>query len=93
MTLNQLICCAAAVYPDAFVLEYWNMQKQHPRRNRLGGDTLAEFIAVELADTYDEEADDAEQIASAVRAMQSAADDLSAVAHALSNLAVERMAA
>lgn len=93
MTLNALVCRAASVYPEAYVLQYWNTDKQQPKRNRTGGDTLAQFIAQELADTYDEDASDNEQIAAAVKAMQSAADDLQAVACALSNLAVEGMAA
>jgi len=47
MTLNALVCRAASVYPEAFVLQYWNMDKQQPKRNRTGGDTLAQFIAQE----------------------------------------------
>lgn len=87
MTLNQLVCSAASVYPDAFVLEYWSMERSEPRENREGGDTLAQFIAHEIHDTYDADASDAEQIAMAVKAMQTAANDLQRVADALSNLA------
>jgi hypothetical protein len=54
---------------------------------------LAQFVAHELAETYDGDASDNQQIATAVKAMQSAADDLQAVACALSNLAVEGLAA
>ena len=93
MTLNQLICRAASVYPDAYVLEYWDMEKSAPRRNRNGGDTLAEFIARELHDTYNADARDGEQIATAVKVMLMAADDLQKVTQALSDLTVERMAA
>ncbi len=93
MTLNQLVCRAASVYPEAFVLQYWDLEKQAPKRNRHGGDTLAQFIAQELADTFDEEADDGTQIATAVKAMQSATDDMARVAGALSDMAVERLAA
>lgn len=93
MTLNQLVCRAASVYPDAYVLQYWDMDKQAPKPNPSGGDTLAYFIAQELADTYDADADDGTQIATAVKAMQTVADDLAMVAHALSDLAVERLAA
>ena len=92
MTLNQIICRAASVYPDGFILEYWDMQESQPRDNVTGGDTLAEFVARELNDTFDPEADEATQIATAVRAMQTAADDLQAVAHSLSDLAVRRAA-
>ena len=93
MTLNQLVGRAAAVYPDGQVMEYWDTKKERPRHNRKGGDTLAQFIAFELADTYDPDADDGTQIATAVKAMQTAADDLQTVAQALSDLAVERLAA
>lgn len=93
MMLNQLVCRAASVYPDAFVLQYWDMATQAPKRNPEGGDTLAQFIAQELADTYDADASDGDQIAAAVKAMQSAADDLALVAQALSDLGAERMAA
>ena len=36
------------------------MDKQEPKVNRLGGDTLAQFIAFELAETYDADASDGE---------------------------------
>jgi hypothetical protein len=93
MTLNQLICRAASTYSDAMILEYWDLEHEQPRKNPDGGDTLAQFIAFELAETFDPDADDGTQIATAVKAMQRAADELGAVAHALSDLAVERMAA
>ena len=93
MTLNQLVCRAASVYPDEQVLECWDSRKERPRYNPKGGDTLAQFIAQELAETYDPEADDGAQIATAVKAMQTAAADLLAVAHALGGLADERVAA
>ena len=93
MTLNQLICRAASVYPEAYVLEYWDAEAQEPKENPVGGDTLARFIAIELADTFDEEADDDKQIAEAVRVMQSAADDLTAIVQALRGLETERKAA
>ena len=93
MTLNQLVCRAASVYPDTFVLQYWDMAKQRPKRNRHGGDTLAHFISQELAETFEPEADDGTQIATAVKAMETAAGDLLQVAHALNDLAVEKAAA
>lgn len=93
MTLNQLICRAASVYPEGYVLHYWDLAKQEPKPNPAGGDTLALFIAQELAETYDPDASDTEQVAAAVKAMQSAADDLAAIAGSLSDLAVERQAA
>lgn len=81
--LNQLISRAASVYPDKFILEYWDMKAKCPKENPNGGDTLAQFIALELADTFDPEADDKEQVETAVRVMQSAANDIAAVMEAL----------
>jgi len=93
MTLNQLICRAASVYPDALVLEYWDFENEEPRAHADCGDTLAEFVALELHGSFEADADDDEQLATAVKVMQSAADDLGAVAHALANIDRERMAA
>lgn len=93
MTLNQLVCRAASVYPEAFILQYWAMEKQEPKANPGGGDTLALFVAQELADTYDADAGDADQIATAVSVMQSAAADLAAIAFALERLGQECLAA
>ena len=93
MTLNQLVCRAASVYPDGVILDYWDMEKECPRENPNGGDTLARFIAVELHDTYDPQASNGEQVATAARAMQRASDELAVVTHALSDLAAERLAA
>ncbi|MEI6166677.1 MAG: hypothetical protein WCS52_05740 [bacterium] len=92
MTLNQLICSAASVYPESFVFEYWSMTESEPQENRMGGDTLAQFIAQEIHDTYDVNASDTEQIASAVKAMQTAADDLQRVADALAGLTRKKTA-
>jgi hypothetical protein len=91
MTLNQLIARAAIAYPEAAVLDCWDMAREQPRRDK-GDDTLALFVARELDCTFDPQADEATTIATAVRAMQTAADELQAVAHALSDLAVKRAA-
>ena len=87
MTLNEIVVRAASAYPEEYILEYWDMEDAGPRDNPDAGDTLAEFIARELHDTYDPDAGDAEQVATAVRAVQRAADELQLVAHALSDLA------
>ena len=92
MTLNQLVCRAASAYPDAFVLSYWDPEKEEPKPNPGGGDTLAEFVALELYESFDHDADDDDQLATAVKVMQSAADDLQAVAHALANIGREMAA-
>lgn len=93
MTLNQLISRAASVYPEAYVLEYWDSENEEPKENPVGGDTLAQFIAQELSETFDPDAEEAAQIDEAVRVMQSAADDLAEVARSLIELKPQRKAA
>lgn len=93
MTLNELVCRAASAYADGYVLEYWDADRGDLKANPCGGDTLAEFVAQELASTFDPDAGDGEQIATAIRAMLSAADQLQTVADALNGLTMERLAA
>lgn len=90
MTLNEIITRAASVYPDCWVLQYWDTRRQCAVRNKEGGDTLAEFIAVELYETFDADASDAEQLDTAIVKMQEAANDLQAIVVALENLKQER---
>ena len=92
MTKNELIECAASGYPDAYILNYWDLENSCPRQNPEAGDTLAEFIARELQDNYDQDASDAEQIATAVSVIQAAVDELQDVSHTLSDRAVRRAA-
>ena len=89
MTLNRLIAAAASAYPEAYVLNYWNAEASEPKDNPVGGDTLAQFVALELADTYDEAATDTEKIDTAARKMREAAEDLHSVATALAGLQQE----
>ena len=90
MTLNEIVSRAASAYPDGFVLAYWDSEKQEPRENPNGGDTLAQFIAIELFETFDDEATDEEQLRMAIGKMRSAEEDLHKVVAALQNLAQER---
>ena len=91
MTLNEIVTRAASAYPDCWVLQYWNMKKQCVVSNRYGGDSLAQFIAQELQDTYDPDASDDDQLDMAVRKMREAAADLQAIVLALANLKQERI--
>ena len=93
MILNQLICRAASVYPEAGVLDYWDLEEGGPRENRDGGDSLARFIAMEIADTFEEGGDELRQVRSAAGAIRAAADELNAVAHALERMENEVVAA
>jgi len=90
LNLNTIITRASSVYPDCWVLQYWDTDKQCAVFNRDGGDTLAQFIAWEIYETFDPEVGDAEQLDTAIRKMREAAHDLYAVVTALENLKLER---
>ena len=84
MKLNELIEIVSAAYPDGLIaVEYWDFKRECPRRNPKGGDTLALFIALEIKDTYDADATDEEQLATALRAIDRARGDMDAVSAAL----------
>jgi len=89
MTLNDLIRAAASGYPDTMVLEYWDFDGAKPRNNPDGGDTLARFVALELAETFDGDANHGEQVSEAVRVLTRAVDDLQAVIRAIERLGSE----
>jgi hypothetical protein len=93
MTLNKLVHRAASVYQDAHILAYWDEMHECAINNPGGGDGLAAFIAWELYETFDPDADDATQITTAMGALQRAADCLSEVARSLDGLSAERLAA
>lgn len=93
MTLHQLIHRAASVCPDAAVLDYWDEKHECPVDNPGGGDTLALFIAWELYETFDPDADDEQQISTAIGAMRRAGDCLRDVETALNELSASRLAA
>ena len=82
MKLNELIHKAAAAYPDARLLAYWDGRRTVS--NPVGGDTLAEFIVRELCDTFDAKAGTLEQVAEAVRALNRAKADLAEIITILS---------
>lgn len=91
MTLNEIITRAASVYPDCWVLQYWDTSNQCVVFNRDGGDTLAQFVAFELFETFDPDTSDEEQLDMAIRKMREAANDLKAVELALINLKGEKL--
>lgn len=89
MELNDLISTAASGYPDAQVLEYWAFAGAKPRSNPDGGDTLACFVAMELAETFDPEASTTDQVSEAVRALNRAVEDLQTVIDAIERMVLE----
>lgn len=91
MTLTTLMITAAGSYPE--ILEYFDVRSGKAVQRKNSGDSLAQFVALELSDTFDPEASDEQQIASAACAMTRAADQLQAVASILSDTLRVRKAA
>ena len=81
MQLNALMERVHAAYPDEFTREYWDPAAQRVCAG--SGDTLAEFIVKELADTYDQAGTDKDQLDEAVRVLQRAVAELESVIQAL----------
>ena len=90
MKLGTIVSRAASAYPDAYVLQFFDLNRDCAVANRAGGDGLAEFIAWELYETFDPEVSDDEQLQTAIENMRSAQQALYSVATALENLARER---
>ncbi len=77
MKLSEIIAIADRAYPDGLVQAHFeDPDGQH-------GDTLAEFIALELQDVYDADAGDEDQWSEAARVMRRARDELDNVLAAL----------
>jgi hypothetical protein len=72
-------------FPESSLLEFVNPRSGQPllRMPSPIGDTLALFIVRELAETFDPDASDDEQIAETVRVMTAARDNLENVISAL----------
>ena len=81
MELNDLMAIVHRAYPDGETRLCWNARAQRARAGR--GDTLAEFVAREIAETFEAGATDRAQLADAVLAMHKAQGELDAVAKAL----------
>ncbi len=81
MKLNDLMEIIHRSYPDELTRECWDPDEQQAHGGT--GDTLAEFIVREIADTYDQALSTEAQLAEAVRAMNRAAGDIGGVASAL----------
>ena len=79
-------------YPDGLIAQNWDFQDVCPKVDAENGDTLAEFIVLEIADTFEPDADESEQLAGALRVIHQAIDDLEAVANALNRKIVRKAA-
>ncbi len=74
-------------------MQYWDSAKQCAVANPDGGDTLARFVAWELYESFVPDADDQQQIETAIQKMRIAADTLQGIVKALEGLKRERAAA
>ena len=81
MTLNKLLEIVHGAYPEEHTRQCWDAKKQ---KVRIGtGDTLAEFVVGEIADTFDPDAPAEKQLDEALSAMRWACTELTAVIEAL----------
>jgi hypothetical protein len=92
MFLNDLIRIINKAYPDGLIEQNWDFQDECPKVEAKNGDTLAEFIVQEIADTFEPDADESEQLAGALRVIHQAIDDLDRVANALNRKIVRKAA-
>lgn len=81
MELNAIMDIVHGAYPDAMTHNYWDPVLRRPAPGT--GDTLAEFIVKEIADTYDGEAPHSTQLTEAIRVLERARSDVGSVITAL----------
>ena len=81
MTLSELLEIVHRAYPSEDTRRCWDAKKQKVRTG--AGDTLAEFIVREIAETYDAEASDEAQLDEALRVMRRACTEVIGVIDAL----------
>jgi len=81
MTLNEILERVHNAYPDGTTRDCWDAQRGRPCSG--SGDTLAEFVVREIADTYDAEASHSEQLTEAIRVLERARSDIKHVLRAL----------
>ena len=81
MTLNELLEIVHRAYPDEQTRLCWNAKKQKVLTG--AGDTLAEFVVGEIADTFDPNLPTEKQLDEALSAMRWAYTELEAVIRGL----------
>ena len=81
MTLLELPNAANQGYQDGYLVEYYDTKTGARKRGQ--GDTLAEFIVLELIDTFDSKTPDDSQISLATQMLERARRDLLGVIQAL----------
>lgn len=87
MTLRELMERASNGYGEGHeLLELIDAEGRPLKRMPKNGDTLAQFIVQEIADTFDADTfDDADQVGEAVRVMQISVRDIESVIRGLSS--------
>ena len=81
MKLNELLEIVHRAYPSEDTRRCWDAKKQKVRTGT--GDTLAEFIVREIADTFEIDAPEENQFDAALSAMRRACTELTGVIEAL----------
>ena len=85
LTLPDLLNAANKHYKDGYISEYFDATAGGASVGG-SGDTLAEFIVREIAETFDIESSRSIQVRSAIRALECAKDDLQSVIDGLQEL-------
>lgn len=80
MGIKELLDRANKGYPDGFLSNYYDAKGN---LRDATGDTLAEFIVVELIETFDPDLTEEKQLGEAIRAMERAREDVEGVIRAL----------
>ena len=83
MTLVELLNKANEGYEDGYLENYFDPKTGEFVQGK--GDTLSEFIVVELSETFDPDADDEAQLSEALSAMDMAKRDIEGVMAALTS--------
>jgi len=82
MKLVELLNKANEGYVDGFLAEYYNPETGE-EKPKDGEDGLAQFIVVELRETFDEKETDNHQRCEAIRALENAVEQLNNVIYKL----------
>lgn len=75
LTLKQLLDMANEVYPDGVLADYYD-EEGKPANLDETGDTLAKFIVIELAETFEPEETAGQQLETAMEKLDRAMEDL-----------------
>jgi len=82
MTIKELLDKANEGYPDGFLSEYYDDKGKYVEG---AGDTLAQFLVIELTETFDANAPDDVQLVEARRVISTAIDELESTLNSVSN--------